>query len=114
MELPGGSRRDFRAYVETQLGIIRSQKVAETVLDDLNLWDDERLFKSKEGDKNSEEVMDAVSLRLQRANLLAKRIKARRVPDSLTLEIQFEHNDAELAALISNSVAHTQLEMIAR
>ncbi|HIA02637.1 MAG TPA: polysaccharide biosynthesis tyrosine autokinase [Myxococcales bacterium] len=106
VELPGGSRRDFRAYVETQLGIIKSQRVSEIVLDELNLWDDERLFKSAEPkEKGLEEAVSATELRLKRANLLSKRIKARRVPDSLTLEIQFEHSDPVLAAQVSNSVA---------
>ena len=101
VDLPDGGRRDFGEYAETQLEIIRSQTVATLVLDEKDWWDDERLFKPTPEDAE----LPAETLRLKRASLLAKRIKASRVPDSLTIQIQFEHEDPELAAAVSNAAA---------
>ncbi|MFT5433402.1 MAG: succinoglycan biosynthesis transport protein ExoP [Myxococcota bacterium] len=116
VELPDGGRRDFGDYMQTQLDIIRSQKVAAAVLDALDYWDDERLFPKKKKKKKDEseseadaeeeeELEDPEQLRLKRATSMASRIKARRVTDSLIIQIQFEHRDAELAAEVSNMVS---------
>lgn len=109
VELPDGGRRDFDDYMQTQLDIIRSQDVAAAVLDALDFWDDERLFprkKNKDGTPAAEEeVDDPAELRLKRSSSMAGRIKARRVTDSLIIQIQFEHQDPALAAQIANKVA---------
>lgn len=102
IDLPDGGRRDFDDYIQTQLDIVRSQQVAELVLDELDLWDDERLFRRPTEPTDPEE---AGVLRLKRATELAKQIRARRVPDSLIIQVQFEHEDPELASQIANSVA---------
>ncbi len=104
MDLPDGGRRDFQEYAETQLDIIRSQTVAAMVLDSLDLWSDERLFKKKDdADEEEEESVDV--LRLKRSTALARRIQAARIPASLIIQVSFEHEDAELAARIANEIA---------
>ena len=101
----GGRRRDFNEYIRTQLDRIKSQEVSAAVLDEHDLWSDERLFPG--GGPLPAEAERAEDVRRRLAVSLAKRIKARRVPDSLIIEIQFEHTDAKLAALMANTVAET-------
>jgi succinoglycan biosynthesis transport protein ExoP len=99
VDLADGGRRDFDEYMQTQLDIMKSQAVADAVLDRLDLWDDPRLFGASGPDQ------DGQTLQLTRASDLAGRIKPRRVIDSLIIQIQFEHKEAELAAIIANEYA---------
>lgn len=103
IDVTEGGRRDFDEYMQTQLDILKSQAVAEAVLDRLDLWADERLFGP--ADAESEQELDADTLRLTRSTSLAGRLKASRVVDSLIIQVQFEHKEAELAAAIANEFA---------
>ena len=108
VELTDGTRYDFVQYIRTQIDIIKSQDVAAAVLDRLNLWDDRRLFASPEAEA---EPVPAQESRRRLASQLGGRIRAQQVPDSLILEIHFEHEDPKLAALIANEVARTYRDL---
>ncbi|MFT7624905.1 MAG: succinoglycan biosynthesis transport protein ExoP, partial [Myxococcota bacterium] len=93
----------YRSYLKTQLDIINSQDIAADVLDSLALWDDERLFPKSDTD----EEVSVEDLRLIRAASFSELIHAKHVPDSLIVEVAFEHSDAELAAEIANATVET-------
>ena len=105
VDITDGGRRDFDEYMQTQLDIMKSQAVAEAVLDRLDLWSDERLFGVV-----TDDTQDAKTLRLVRSSDLSQRVKPKRVIDSLIIQVQFEHKDPMLAAQIANEFAQVYVD----
>ena len=108
VELTDGSRFDFVQYIRTQIDIIKSQDIAAAVLDRLNLWDDPRLFPKTESEPDAGSAQEA---RRGLATQLGARIRAQQLPDSLIIEIHFEHEDPKLAAQVANEVARTYRDL---
>ena len=105
------------AQVESQITLLRSEKIAVTVIKDLNLWDDREfqgaappvwrtLFERPQ--ELSEE--DASFIRNRTAiAAFEKGLIVRRVGLSYAIEIAFKSVDAKKAALIANATAEAYL-----
>ena len=99
--LDAPATRRYREYLNSQLDIMKSYRVATQVLDDLDLWDNEALF-GKPAEKTD---LTTDQLRLQRAASLSERIKTKASPDSMIVEISFESTDPDLAAKLATQIA---------
>lgn len=94
------------AQVESQVEVLRSERIAAMVIDRMGLIDD-REFQPKE-------VQNELQHRRATVAIFLSRVSVRRIGQSYLLEVSFRSYDAEKAALLANALVeaymHDQLE----
>ncbi len=94
-----------REYYDSQMELIASRDVAERVLNELDLWNDEHLH---ELDDRPDMTVDEKAAHMAKADtptLLANRIEAKPVGNSALLAIEFEDTDEKFAMKVAYSIA---------
>ncbi len=105
VDIPDGGWRVFEPYMETQIAVIKTRAVTLAALDSERLWTEPALF-DQESAAVSARVENEEDMRARMADMLIRRLRVARLPDSLTLSIQFEHEDPIMAARVASALAH--------
>lgn len=103
-----GSPKEYRgqlAYFETQYRIIKSNLVAEMVLNREGLWNDPHLLGFDRRPEMTAAERDAALARVHQPSLLASMVQVRPVPNSMLVQIDFEDPDPAFAQRVVNAVA---------
>lgn len=103
-----GSPKEYRgqlAYFETQYRIIKSNLVAEIVLNREGLWNDPHLLGFDRRPEMTEVEKEAALKVIHQPSLLANMVQVRPVPNSMLVQIDFDDPDAAFAQRVVNAVA---------
>ncbi|MEZ5856450.1 MAG: GNVR domain-containing protein [Hyphomicrobiaceae bacterium] len=90
------------AYVQSQVAVLRSEKIAMAVIDKLKLLEDEEFL--EEGERRAKGRSDFMTSRLA-IYRLDKNLDVRRSGTSYAIDINYDSGDPEKAALIANTLA---------
>jgi len=112
-----GSPKEYRgqlAYFETQYRIIKSNLVAEMVLNRENLWNDPHLLGFDRRPEMTQADKDRAIEGLHQPTLLANMVQVRPVPNSLMVQIDFDDTDPKFAQRLVNAVAVAYMDQNVR
>lgn len=112
-----GSPKEYRgqlAYFETQYRIIKSNLVAEMVLNRENLWNDPHLLGFDRRPDMTQAEKDLVIATLHQPTLLANLVQVRPVPNSMLVQIDYDDPDPKFAQRIVNAVALAYMDQNVR
>ena len=112
-----GSPKEYRgqlAYFETQYRIIKSNLVAEMVLNRENLWSDAHLLGFDKRPEMTQADKDKALEGMHQPSILADRIQVRPVPNSMLVQIDFDDSDPKFAQRVVNAVATAYMDQNVR
>ncbi len=112
-----GSPKEYRgqlAYFETQYRIIKSNLVAEMVLNRENLWNDPHLLGFDRRADMTQADKDLVIATAHQPTLLASLVQVRPVPNSMLVQIDYDDPDPKFAQRIVNAVATAYMDQNVR
>ena len=112
-----GSPKEYRgqlAYFETQYRIIKSNLVAEMVLNREGLWNDPHLLGFDRRPEMTQAEKDLALKVIHQPSVLANMVQVRPVPNSMLVQIDFDDTDPEFARRLVNAVSLAYMDQNVR